>query len=135
MGVGLSNCPEQSMKETLRVEPELIIRSGPIPPDDILRSLEDSSNPCRYGLELRQPRSEFRSLEPSVIVASIAAAGVVFKVLIDYLIQKQKQTITIKVADGQKMIQVLVPITVRDEDIDRVIKRVQHATSTHIELQ
>jgi hypothetical protein len=117
---------------------EITIHAGALSPDEFLARLKSKCEGQPVTFHLHREPVAFRHIDAAVLVAIVAAGGVVartfLKGVFDFASEKRKQTITIKGIRDGKEFQLVVPVTASDDEIERVIALWQVMARSHIEL-
>jgi hypothetical protein len=104
---------------------EIVIRSGAVSADEVLVGLKSKCEGQPVTFDVRTGAATLRQPDPAVVVAIVAASGVVartvLKGIFDWVSERQRQTLTIKGIRDGKEFQLVVPLTASNDEIERVI--------------
>jgi len=112
-------------------------KSKQLPLDKVKSLLENKIDLSehRISLELVKPESEFRGLDPSVLVAIVGAVGVGLGALISGLLQLAMQTalkkIVIQSRDGAKL---EIPADISEEKIVSLIEKIKKMEADTLDI-
>ena len=88
--------------------------------------------------DMRRGPSTLRHVDQGVVVAVMAASGVVLRTflkgLFDWISERRRQTVTLKGVRDGKEVQLVVPITASNDEIERVIALWQVMARPQIEI-
>src|SRR5437879_1857058 len=117
---------------------EMVIRPGAFSADEVLAGVKSKCKGQPVTFDIRTGAATFRQPDPAVVVAIVAASGVVartvLKGIFDWVSERQRQTLTIKGMRDGKEFQLVVPLTASNHEIERVIAQWQVMAKPQIEL-
>jgi hypothetical protein len=117
---------------------EVTIYAETFSADELLAAIKSKYEGQPITLDVRREPATFRQLDPAAVVAIVAATGVVartfLKGIFDLASERHKQTVTIKGIRDGKEVQLVVPITASNNEIERVIELWQGMAKPQIEL-